>query len=191
MWEVLSTSCPDYYLNRGGMPLTGSANTPLDRLGRIFACLLLAAAVFAEEPKPRNLPEREEWFSDLAIGMFISWSVDSQLGSVISHSLVGSSKDYADRFFAELPQTFEPKRFDPTDWARLARVAGMRYVMFTAKHHSGFCMFDTETTDFSIVHTPFRRDATRAIVDAFRAEGNRNRPLLLTGRFLDPAQTGT
>lgn len=147
--------------------LDGLAN----RLGRIMACLVVAAAVAAEEPIPRNLPEREEWFSDLAIGMFIHWCVDSQLGSVISHTLVGSSEDYANRFFTELPQTFDPKQFDPADWARLARVAGMRYVMFTAKHHSGFCMFDTETTEFSIMHTPFARDITREIVEAFRGEG--------------------
>ncbi|MCC6697500.1 MAG: alpha-L-fucosidase [Candidatus Hydrogenedentes bacterium] len=120
---------------------------------------------------PRNLPEREEWFSDLALGMFIHWSVDSQLGSVISHSLAGASDDYIERFFTELPATFEPKQFDPSDWARLAKVAGMRYVMFTAKHHSGFCMFDTETTDFSIMHTPFKRDITREIIEAYRREG--------------------
>ncbi|MCC6489040.1 MAG: alpha-L-fucosidase, partial [Candidatus Hydrogenedentes bacterium] len=123
-----------------------------------------------QEP-PRNLPEREEWFSDLALGMFIHWSVDSQLGSVISHSLAGASDDYIERYFTELPATFEPKQFDPSDWARLARVAGMRYVMFTAKHHSGFCMFDTKTTDFSIMHTPFKRDITREVVDAYRREG--------------------
>ncbi len=140
------------------------------RIGCVVVSLLLAVGVCAEETIPRNLPEREEWFSDLGIGMFIHWSVDSQLGSVISHSLAGASEEYADRFFTELPKTFEPKQFDPTDWARLARVAGMRYLMFTAKHHSGFCMFDTETTDFSIMHTPYGRDVTRQIVDAFRNE---------------------
>ena len=79
----------------------------------------------------RNLPEREDWFQDLGLGMFIHWSFDSQLGSVISHSLVGSSDDYARRFFEELPKTFEPRHFDPKSWARLARIVGMKYVMFT------------------------------------------------------------
>ncbi len=119
----------------------------------------------------RNLPEREEWFQNLGLGMFIHWSMDSQLGSVISHSLVGASEDYAQRFFNELPKTFEPQHFDPKCWARLARIAGMRYVMFTTKHHSGFCMFDTKTTGFNVMNTPYGRDITREIVDAFRAEG--------------------
>ncbi len=68
-----------------------------------------------------NLPERNEWYMDLALGMFVHWSLDSQLGSVISHSLVGSSDDYAKRYFTELPKTFEPDRFEPKRWARLAR----------------------------------------------------------------------
>jgi alpha-L-fucosidase len=70
----------------------------------------------------------------------------------------------------ELPKTFNPKHFDPVSWAVLARLAGMKYVVFTAKHHNGFCMYDTETTDFNIMNTPFGRDATREIIDAFRAQ---------------------
>lgn len=118
-----------------------------------------------------NRPERLAWFRDQALGMFIHWSVDSQLGSVISHSLVGASPDYRMRYFRDLPTTFLPTRFDPDEWARLARVAGMRYVVFTTKHHNGFCMFETTTTDFSVMHTPYGRDMTREVVDAFRRWG--------------------
>lgn len=150
------------------------------RLVGIVSILASSWVALADDAPPRNLPEREEWFSDLGLGLFIHWSVDSQLGSVISHSLVGSSEEYANRFFAELPKTFEPKQFNPADWARLARVAGIRYVMFTAKHHSGFCMFDTVTTDFSIMHTPFKRDITGEVVEAFRAEG------IATGIYFSP-----
>jgi alpha-L-fucosidase len=108
---------------------------------------------------------------DQALGMFVHWSLDSQLGSVISHSMVGASDDYLERFINELPQTFYPHRFDPDEWARLARVAGMKYVVFTTKHHSGFCMFDTKTTDFNIMNTPYGRDITREVVDTFRKHG--------------------
>ena len=118
-----------------------------------------------------NRSERTEWFMDQALGMFVHWSVDSQLGSVISHSMVGASDDYLDRFIHELPQTFYPQRFDPQEWARLAKVAGMEYVVFTTKHHSGFCMFDTETTDFGVMNTPYAKDITRQVVDAFREQG--------------------
>ncbi|MGD8896711.1 MAG: alpha-L-fucosidase [Acidobacteriota bacterium] len=118
-----------------------------------------------------NRPERIQWFRDLGFGLFIHWSLDSQVTSVISHSMVGASDDYLERYATELTRTFNPRHFEPREWARLARLAGFTYVVFTAKHHSGFCMFETATTDFSIMHTPYGRDVTRELVDAFRAEG--------------------
>ena len=90
---------------------------------------------------------------------------------VISHSLAGADDDYTKRFFNELPKTFNPRKFDPQDWAALARLAGIKYVVFTTKHHSGFAMWDTKTTAFGIMNTPFKRDITRGILDAFRAQG--------------------
>jgi alpha-L-fucosidase len=118
-----------------------------------------------------NKPERLGWFRDQGFGLFIHWSVDSQLGVVISHSLVGASPEYTDRFFNDLPKSFDPEEFHPLDWARLAHLAGVRYVMFTTKHHSGFAMFDTATTPFGIMNTPFHRDITKEVFDAFRSEG--------------------
>ena len=118
-----------------------------------------------------NNPDRIEWFRDLGLGLFIHWSYDSQLTSVISHSAVGADEAYLKRYFDELPKSFNPKQYDPREWARIARLAGFRYVVFTAKHHSGFCMFATETTDFNIMETPFGRDVSKELADAFRAEG--------------------
>src|SRR4051794_40215087 len=92
-------------------------------------------------------------------------------GRGISHSLVGASDDYAQRFIQDLPKTFNPRKFNAQDLATLAKLAGIRYVVFTAKHHSGFCMFDTATTDFSIIHTPFKRDVTAEILKEFRSQG--------------------
>lgn len=119
----------------------------------------------------RNRPERLEWLRQLTFGMFIHWGVDAGLGSVISHSMVGAEKDYLDRFINELPGHFHAPDFDATRWARIARLAGMRYVVFTTKHHSGFCFWDTRTTDFNVVNTPLGRDVCREVADAFRAEG--------------------
>lgn len=141
-----------------------------------FATLLLAVTVAAQRdipPGSLNKPERLEWFRDLGFGLFIHWSVDSQLGVVISHSLVGADEAYIHRFFEGLPATFNPRKFYPQDWAALAKLAGIRYVVFTAKHHSGFAMWDTATTGFGIMHTPFRHDVTREILAAFRAQGIR------------------
>jgi alpha-L-fucosidase len=118
-----------------------------------------------------NRADRLEWFRDLGFGMFIHWSHDSQLGSVISHSMVAADEDYLKRFVEDLPKSFNPRRFNPEDWAALAKLAGMKYVVFTTKHHSGFCMFDTKTTDFGIMNTPFKRDITREVLDAFREQG--------------------
>ena len=118
-----------------------------------------------------NNTARLQWFNELGFGLFIHWSIDSQLGSVIGHSMAGASRDYVRKFTDELPATFNPKRFDPEEWAALARLAGMRYVVFTTKHHSGFCMFHTETTNFNIANTPFARDITGEVIDAFRRQG--------------------
>jgi alpha-L-fucosidase len=101
-------------------------------------------AVFCQQTT--NKPALEEWFRDMGFGMFIHWSMDSQIGAVISHSMAGASEDYLQRYIYDLPKTFNPRKFYPDDWAALAKLAGMQYVVFTSKHHSGFCMWDTNTT---------------------------------------------
>ncbi len=145
------------------------------RTGVPVFLLAAAAALFPQDrltpPGSLNKPERLEWFRDIGFGLFIHWSVDSQTGVVISHSLAGADEAYTNRFYNELPKTFNPRKFYPQDWAALARLAGVRYVVFTAKHHSGFAMWDTGTTDFGVMHTPFRRDIVRETLDAFRAQG--------------------
>ncbi|MBS1606443.1 MAG: alpha-L-fucosidase [Bacteroidetes bacterium] len=119
----------------------------------------------------RNKPERVEWFRQAGSGLFIHFGVDAQLGIVISHSLVGASDEYVQRYFGQLPETFDPYRFNPRELAVLARLAGMKYVMFTTKHHSGFCLWDTKTTAFNCMNTPYHRDMVKEYVDAVRAEG--------------------
>ena len=139
----------------------------------ILLLTALAAPGFAQptDLTLTNRTARLEWFRDQGFGLFIHWSLDSQLGSVISHSLVGADASYVNRFINDLPRTFNPRQFAPQDWAALAKLAGVKYVMFTTKHHSGFCMFDTATTDFNIMNTPFQRDPTKEIFEAFRAQG--------------------
>lgn len=118
-----------------------------------------------------NKPEREEWLRNTGAGLFIHFNVDAQLGVVISHSLVGASNDYVERYFNELPKTFDPSKFNPKEIAVLAKMAGMKYICFTTKHHSGFCMWDTKTTDFNITKTPYKKDLLKEFVTATREAG--------------------
>ncbi|HEY1336363.1 MAG TPA: alpha-L-fucosidase, partial [Bryobacteraceae bacterium] len=116
-------------------------------------------------PANRNDPAEVEKFRDRGFGLFIHWGVDGPLAGVISHSLVGASPDFTERFFKTLPGYFNPERYEPAKWASLAKLAGFEYVMFTTKHHAGFCMWDTATTDFGVMHTPYGKDITRQLVD--------------------------
>lgn len=131
----------------------------------------LSLALLTTNLIAQNRPERVEWFRDQGFGLFIHWSLDSQLGSVISHSMVGASPDYLTRFIDLLPRTFNPRKFYPEDWAVLARLAGIRYVVFTTKHHAGFTMWPSRTTEFSIANTPYRKDIVGPIVSEFRKQG--------------------
>jgi len=130
-----------------------------------------AMAVNQSAGRLTNEPARKEEFMDWGLGMFVHWSLDSQLGSVISHSLVGASDKYVDRFFNELPKTFNPTRYDPDSWMEIAKLAGMKYMVFTTKHHSGFCMWNTKTTRFNIMNTPYGKDVVTAYVNSCRRNG--------------------
>src|SRR5260370_33401304 len=127
---------------------------------RLAISLLFSATVLLAQrdipPGSLNQPDRMEWFRDQGFGLFIHWSVDSQTGVVISHSLAGADEAYTKRFFEDLPKTFNPQKFEPNDWAALAKLAGIRYVVLTTKHHSGFAMWDTKTTNFVIMHRPYK-----------------------------------
>ena len=115
-----------------------------------------------------NLPERGEWFRDLALGMFIHWNVDSPLGGEISHPMIAAEERVLRQYEEDLPRQFYPSRFRADDYALLADTVGMRYFMFTAKHHAGFCMYDSKVTSFNVMNSAFGRDITREFVDAFR-----------------------
>ncbi|SMP77080.1 alpha-L-fucosidase [Neorhodopirellula lusitana] len=118
-----------------------------------------------------NKPERLEWLRDNGFGMFLHWGVDAQLGSVISHTLVGASDDYVQRYVTELPKTFYPKKWDAEEYVLLAKSCGMKYIALTTKHHSGFCLWDTKTTDFNVMNTPYGKDIVREFVDACHQHG--------------------
>ena len=119
------------------------------------------------------------WFDTARFGMFIHWGLSSVPGWELSWPLVGGTPALPhcqsvaiDEYYANA-KVFNPQRYDPREWARLAKRLGMQYAILTTKHHDGFAMFDTRLSDFSLVHAPYGKDAVRGYVDAFRAEGLR------------------
>ncbi|MDF7808775.1 alpha-L-fucosidase [Pontiellaceae bacterium B12219] len=138
----------------------------------LLSTALNAAAIELRSRGPLlNDEQREEEFMDWGLGMFVHWSMDSQLGSVISHSMVGASDQYLDEYINELPKTFNPVDYNPDRWMEIAKLAGVKYMVFTTKHHNGFCMWDTETTDFNIMNTPYGKDIVKDYVDACHRHG--------------------
>lgn len=117
----------------------------------------------------RNTPERLAWYQDMALGMYLYWTVDAPFGMVNAHSVIGASADYLERYFWELPGFFNPRHFDAAWYARLAKLCGFDYVTVAAKNHNGFCMWATETTDFNVMNTPYGADILREYTDALRA----------------------
>lgn len=112
--------------------------------------------------------KRTEWFNEARFGMFIHWGLYAipARGEWVRSFEQMPHEDYL-QYFHE----FKAEAYDPTEWARIAKKAGMRYAVLTAKHHDGFCLWDTKLTDFKSTNTPAGRDLVREFLDAFRAEG--------------------
>lgn len=112
--------------------------------------------------------KRVEWFVNDRFGMFIHWGLYAipARGEWV-RSVERIPKEDYQRYFEE----FDPVDFDPKKWAKLAKEAGMKYAVLTAKHHDGFCLFDSALTDYKSTNTKCKRDLVREYLDAFRAEG--------------------
>ncbi len=118
----------------------------------------------------RKTPGNTEWFRHDRFGMFIHWGLYSMPARhewIKNFELIPEEK--YDKYF----KYFNPDMYDAKDLAKKAKAAGMKYAVFTAKHHEGFCMFDSKYTDYKCTNTPAGRDLLREYVDAFRAEGIR------------------
>lgn len=111
--------------------------------------------------------------------MFIHWGHSSQRGCELSWPLVGGV--FSLPFCTNIPVdeyhstavAFNPQKYDPQEWAKLAKRMGMQYAILTVKHHDGFAMFDTEQSDFSIKNSSYSKDIVREFVDAMRSHGIR------------------
>ena len=116
----------------------------------------------------RKTPGNTEWFKKDRFGMFIHWGLYAMpaRNEWIKHIECITDEKY-DKYF----KYFDPDLYDAKEWARQAKAAGMKYVVMTTKHHEGFCMFDTQYTDYKCTNTPAGRDLVKEYVEAFRAEG--------------------
>ena len=120
-----------------------------------------------------------DWFDAARFGLFFHWGHSSQQGVELSWPMVGGNfalphcEDISVDEYQSTAATFDPQKFDAREWAQLAKEAGAEYAVFTAKHHDGYSMFHTKLSDFSVEHSPFRRDIVREWVDAMREAGLR------------------
>ena len=112
--------------------------------------------------------KRMEWFMQARFGMFIHWGLYAIPARGEWHK---GLQQMTDKAYQKYFDAFNPTQYDPKEWARLAKAAGMKYAVLTTKHHDGFCMFDSALTDYKVTNTKAGRDLVREYVDAFRAEG--------------------
>jgi len=139
----------------------------------IFIAHLNGVAQQKYTPSTENI-EARQWFNDARFGMFIHWGLYS--------SLAGGGKDgYAEWIqnrdfissadYQKLEQFFNPQDFDPAAWVKMAKDAGMKYITFTTKHHEGFSMFDTQYSNFGIMHTPYKKDVLKMLKEECDKQG--------------------
>ena len=145
-----------------------------------------AAEGYVRPTDPRVL-EKLEWFQDQKLALMMHWGPYSQLGVVESWALSDADagwsrtgidweadgRSFKEQYFG-LNKTFNPIRFDPEKWAKTAAEAGIRYLVFTTKHHDGFCMWDSKYSDYKITgedcpfHTHRYADICGHLFEAFR-----------------------
>jgi len=111
--------------------------------------------------------EHTAWFRDAKFGMFIHWGPYSLASVEASWPIMRPDGwNISEAEYRALPQRFNPVHYDPDHFIDLARTAGQQYMVFTTKHHDGFCMFDSSYTDYKITNTPYKKDIVKQLSDA-------------------------
>jgi len=114
------------------------------------------------EPNPRL-----QWWQEARYGMFIHWGPVSLKGTEIGWS---RGNEVPIEEYDQLYKSFNPTEFSAEEWVQIAKDAGMKYMVLTAKHHDGFCLWDTKTTDYNIMNTPFGRDVVKELAEECRKQ---------------------
>ena len=137
----------------------------------LFTCLIFTSRFStAQLPKETEVQksERMKWWTNARFGMFIHWGLYALPGR---HEWVKNRERITSEQYQKYFDMFNPDLYNPREWAKMAKEAGMKYVVLTAKHHEGFCLFDSKFTDYKSTNTPWGKDLIKEYVEAFRAEG--------------------
>ena len=137
----------------------------------LLMLLLTLNSAFTQDkylPTKENIAQRE-WFQNAKFGMFIHWGIYSLLGD---GEWVLEKEKLKDSEYQHLAQAFYPHNYSPEKWVTMAKNAGCKYICITTRHHDGFSMFDSKTSDYNIVkQTPYQKDAIRMLADECRKQG--------------------
>lgn len=148
----------------------------------LLAAPTLPAAEAGPAPGPTPYPEHQQWWGDARFGLFIHWGPVSLKGTEIGWSRGGERRGYGSKgtqipaeVYDNLFKEFNPTKFNAREWVAIAKAAGMKYLVFTSRHHDGFSMFDTKANDYKITNpdSPFRRDVVKELADACHEAGLR------------------
>jgi len=154
--------------------------TPVAVLGLVVCSLLLHqhhAAGGAAKDYLKADPEDMAWWREARFGLFIHWGPVSLKGTEIGWSRGGERRGRKGRgpipaeVYDNLYKQFNPTKFDAREWVEIAKAAGMKYLVFTTKHHDGFCEFDSKLTDYKITNSPFGRDVVAELAEACHEGG--------------------
>ena len=123
-----------------------------------------------DRQRSRLWQKRMDWWLDARFGMFIHWDPSSLASVEISWPIMRPTPKWniTQDEYVNLYKRFNPVKYDPDAWVELAKAAGQKYIVFTTKHHDGFCMFNSSFTDYKITNTPYKKDVLRMLVDACR-----------------------
>jgi alpha-L-fucosidase len=134
----------------------------------LVSILVIAQFAILQGQTFSSKEEHLEWWKDARFGMFIHWGPVSIKGTEIGWS---RGREWSVEEYDNLYRQFNPVNFNALEWVQTAKAAGMKYIVFTSKHHDGFCMWDTKYTDYNIMNSPFKRDVMKELSEACRKEG--------------------
>ncbi len=135
----------------------------------VWASVVISVQASESLPYAQPQPEAVKRWQDMRFGMFIHWGPVSITGRELGWSRGGNQTPIEE--YDNLYRKFNPARFNADEWVKVAKDAGMKYMVLTTKHHDGFCLWDTKQIDYNIMNSPFKRDVVKELAEACRKQG--------------------